>query len=98
MRVNPETAKKLKSSGFDAWLCFNCGTCTALCPMERPILPRELFRRAILGEDLLRLSEIIYSCLLCGLCEAFCPQNVSITNNIRILREVLVKDVWQMDK
>ncbi|RUM87451.1 MAG: CMP-binding protein [Thermodesulfatator sp.] len=96
MRVRTETAERLRKRGFNAWWCFNCGTCTALCPMELGILPRELFRRAILGEDLSELAETVFSCLLCGLCEAFCPQEVGITQNVRILRELLVENVWKM--
>ena len=81
--------------GFDARLCINCGTCTALCPVEIDLLPRRLFRYVELGlEDrLVEETEAVYSCLLCRLCEANCPAGVHIAENVRALRTYLNREV-----
>jgi hypothetical protein len=44
---------------------MNCGVCTALCRVEIGILPRQVFRHAMLGleEKLLEDSDTIFSCL-----------------------------------
>ncbi|MDE1939429.1 MAG: 4Fe-4S dicluster domain-containing protein [Alphaproteobacteria bacterium] len=98
-RVNPglrrEIAKlgtdELGNSEFNAEACFNCGTCTALCPLGYQILPRKLFHEVRLGlEDKIRASiPQIFSCLLCRMCEENCPQGVKITENMRILRHMI---------
>ena len=58
-RVDPELLLELKDYGaIGAEICFNCGTCTAMCPLtddEHPF-PRNMIRLAQLGlED--RLLE-----------------------------------------
>lgn len=100
-RINPGLRRELASlganaqgdeaSGFNAEACFNCGTCTALCPLGYKILPRKLFQDVRLGrEDKIRASiPQIFSCLLCRMCEENCPQGVHITENMRILRYMI---------
>ena len=96
MKVDPEFLGRLRSVGdFDATLCMNCGTCTALCPLGVELLPRRLFRYAMLGdrEKLLASSETIFSCLLCRLCEANCPGSVPIAENVRFLRTYVNREL-----
>ncbi len=96
MRVDTEFLTSLKlGSEFDAQLCMNCGTCTALCPLEVALMPRRLFRNALLGdrEAVLGETDTIFSCLLCRLCEANCPAGVHIAENVRSLRTYLNREV-----
>jgi heterodisulfide reductase subunit C len=96
MKVDPEFLSQLRlPSEFDARLCMNCGTCTALCPLGLEILPRHLFRYALLGnrEKVLGSAETIFSCLLCRMCEANCPAGVHIAENVRALRTVVNREV-----
>ncbi|HZY92261.1 MAG TPA: 4Fe-4S dicluster domain-containing protein [Thermoplasmata archaeon] len=96
MKVDTEFLDQLQvEKGFDAQLCMNCGTCTALCPLGVELMPRRLFRYALLGnrEAVLGNTEAIFSCLLCRLCEANCPAGVHIAENVRALRTVLNRDV-----
>ena len=96
MKVDTGFLDALKLGGeFDARLCINCGTCTALCPLGLEILPRRLFRHALLGdrERVLGETDAIFSCLLCRLCEANCPAGVHIAENVRALRAVLNQGV-----
>jgi heterodisulfide reductase subunit C len=96
MKVDTEFLTRLKAGGdFDAALCMNCGTCTALCPLGIELLPRRLFRYALLGnrEAIVASSEAIYSCLLCRLCEANCPGSVPIAENVRALRTYVNREV-----
>ncbi len=97
IKADLEFLESLELSGeFNANECFNCGTCTALCPVGIEILPRELFRYALLGarERVLEMSDSIYSCLLCRMCEAHCPQGVRIAGNIRSLRSIMARDYY----
>ena len=99
IRVNPSIKKALHNYGeFNANKCFSCGTCTALCPMGLGILPREIFRFALLGagEKVEEAQDAIFSCLLCRMCEANCPQGVMISENIRLLRQYLAERVFEI--
>ena len=79
---------------FDAGACMNCGVCTATCPVGIDLLPRRLFRYAVLGmADRVRAEErAVFSCLLCRACEENCPGGVHITENVRILRRRLLEE------
>ncbi|HTT44614.1 MAG TPA: 4Fe-4S dicluster domain-containing protein [Thermoplasmata archaeon] len=96
MKVDTEFLSRLHLGGdFDARMCINCGVCTALCPLGLELLPRRLFRSALLGdrEAVLGSSELIFTCLLCRLCEANCPGGVHIAENMRALRTVVNREV-----
>jgi heterodisulfide reductase subunit C len=96
MKVDTEFLSELSASkGFDARMCMNCGTCTALCPLGVELLPRRLFRYALLGnrEHVLGEAETIFSCLLCRMCEENCPAGVHITENVRALRTYLNREL-----
>ena len=96
MRVDPEFLTRVRLGGdFDARLCMNCGTCTALCPLGLELMPRRLFRYALLGdrEEVLGHTEMIFSCLLCRMCEANCPAGVHIAENVRALRTYVNREV-----
>ena len=98
-KVNPDFGQEVKASEeFDAAACMNCGVCSAVCPMEIELLPRKVFRYALLGlEDrVLENTENIYSCLLCKMCEANCPAEVHIAENVRFLRYYLNKNVFKL--
>jgi heterodisulfide reductase subunit C2 len=95
MRVNAELAAEAKRHlGIDAQACMHCGICTAVCPMGYEVLPRRLFRYALLGLEgrLKELQPQIFSCLLCRMCEANCPAGVHIAKNVRLLRTLLNRE------
>jgi heterodisulfide reductase subunit C len=98
-RVSSELAAKLRQSeGFNAEACYNCGICTALCPLGYKIVPRKLFREAMLGlEDKVKESiPDIYSCLLCRMCEEYCPAGVHIAENMRYLRKHINQEEFEL--
>ncbi|MFQ5838077.1 MAG: (Fe-S)-binding protein [Thermoplasmata archaeon] len=72
--------------------CYQCGTCTATCPLlqhlGRPFSARRILRRAQLGLDGL---EDIWLCSACGLCEVRCPRGVHIVEAIMGLRALAFK-------
>jgi heterodisulfide reductase subunit C len=66
-----------KYGTFDIEACFNCGNCTAVCPMtsEEALFPRRLIRYAQVGmkEELLSAKEL-WTCYHCGECSETCPR------------------------
>lgn len=98
-KIDTRFVKEMDLGGeFNASQCFNCGTCTALCPMEINILPRLLFRYVIMGmkDKVIENTESIYSCLLCRMCEDNCPEGVMIAENIRALRGYLGRHIYEL--
>jgi ferredoxin len=62
---------------FDIEACFNCGNCTAVCPLttEDATFPRRLIRYAQVGmrDELLSAKEL-WTCYYCGECSETCPR------------------------
>ncbi|MFC1491906.1 (Fe-S)-binding protein [Nitrospinota bacterium] len=75
-----------------AWACYDCGKCTATCPVSRAgddYSPRRQVLAANLGQQQEILANgAIFSCLTCSLCDRRCPAEVSYTELIMKLREL----------
>ena len=78
VEVNPNFIEDVKKLGaFDVSACYNCGTCTAICPLatEGHEFPRKLIRYSILGlEDKALASPELWLCYYCGECTKSCPR------------------------
>jgi len=77
-------------------MCFQCGTCTADCPIARfsdSYRPRKLLRMAQLGlKDRVLSSDQLWLCAACYTCVDHCPQDVEISSVIRALRNMAVQE------
>jgi ferredoxin/nitrate reductase gamma subunit len=78
VRVDPEFLTEFKKYGtVNIEKCYNCGNCTAICPLSTKdeIFPRRLIHYAQLGlkEQLLGSKEL-WLCYSCGECTQTCPQ------------------------
>lgn len=77
-----------------AYLCLECGICTATCPVSRfnaGYSPRLVVERALLGENDLQCDQAIWSCLTCGACDLRCPSKVEYSDFMRDLRREAVR-------
>lgn len=82
-----EAAKKSR-----AWACYDCGKCTATCPIVR-IGGNYSPRRHVLATNLGQRRDIVengtlFTCLTCGLCDRRCPAQVDYTQLVQKLREI----------
>lgn len=77
-------------------LCFQCGTCTADCPISRFsdfYRPRRIARMVQLGlKDRLLSDDALWLCSTCFTCVDHCPQGVEIAGIVRVLRNLTVKE------
>jgi len=77
-------------------MCFQCGTCTADCPIARfsdTYRPRQILRMAQLGlKDKVLSSDQLWLCAACYTCVDHCPQDVEISSVIRALRNIAVRE------
>jgi nitrate reductase gamma subunit len=68
----------IKFGGSSIRKCFQCGTCTAICPLskEGEEFPRKIIRYTTLGlEDKVLSSAELWSCYYCGDCSKTCPRD-----------------------
>lgn len=79
------------AKGTRAWACYDCGKCTATCPVSRAggdYSPRRHVLAAGRGVDAGGDGGgDLGSCLTCGLCDLRCPVQVDYTSLVRRLRE-----------
>ena len=80
-------------SGQNVRGCYQCGKCTAGCPMARSVRlgPRQVIRAVQVGlqEDALG-NELIWMCLSCQTCTARCPREVDVASIMEALRLLAV--------
>lgn len=76
--IDLDLVRRIRELGaFDINACFNCGNCTAVCPIskEDDNFPRRMVRFAQLGMEERLLSEKnLWLCYYCGECSDTCPR------------------------
>ena len=76
--VDPTLLPEIQRYGaFDVAACFNCGNCTAVCPLtgDDATFPRRIIRYAQVGmKSELLSSKELWTCYYCGECSETCPR------------------------
>ena len=95
VNFSPKTVKKEfidklnVLSGQNIHQCFQCGTCTASCPMldHMDATPRKIVHMAQLGlEAQLENVNTCWICASCHTCTVRCPRGVDLTRFMEALR------------
>jgi len=93
LKINPEFAVKLKKYGaVDINACYNCGNCTAICPLSvgDHSFPRRMLRASVLGLDTkIEASLDPWLCYYCGECSETCPREANPGELMMTLRRWL---------
>lgn len=78
LRVDTGVLPEMRRYGaFDIGACFNCGNCTAVCPLSKEdvAFPRRVIRYAQLGQTAhLAASPEVWLCYYCAECSETCPR------------------------
>ncbi|MBI4669453.1 MAG: (Fe-S)-binding protein [Elusimicrobia bacterium] len=95
--LNDEAWEKfMKATGGAASPCFQCGSCTAVCPWG--LVKKEMFsvRRIVRGAQLglKEQADNMWLCTTCAACQAQCPRGVPIAKVMRSLRNL----AWKANK
>ena len=90
---------RIPSSGLfaetDVQNCYQCGKCTAGCPMaERmDVMPNQVVRLVQLGElDRATRCLAVWYCVSCQTCTARCPQSVDCAGILDGVRQMAVEN------
>jgi heterodisulfide reductase subunit C len=79
-----------KISGQKLLACYQCGKCSAGCPMaaHMDVLPNQMIRMAQLGmrKQLLE-TKAIWMCVSCLTCNSRCPKGIKIAEVFEALRK-----------
>jgi Fe-S oxidoreductase len=93
----------LDMGGTDAYKCYQCGKCMAVCPWSHvetvlfPVYrtPQSVKFGAIMTsedtEQIEREVEEVYRCVGCESCSTWCPHDVSMPTIMRGIRRILVE-------
>lgn len=95
--VNLAFAEELKAYSEDTALeCFNCGTCSAICPLVHDNFPRRMIRYIQVGakDKILENANDLWRCLHCGLCTHTCPRQADPGEIILGLKRFVVAN-WR---
>ena len=90
VKVESEFIKKITEiSGENLKLCYQCGTCSASCPMSfaMDLLPRQIMRLVQLGlEEEIAKSMSNWLCASCLTCTVRCPRGIDLSRVMEALR------------
>ena len=91
--IDPNLMKDLKHFGLeDANKCFQCGNCTAVCPLSTPDdpFPRKLIKYAQMGlKDKILHAPEPWLCYYCGDCSDRCPRGADPGETMMAMRRYL---------
>ena len=94
LQADPKLIHALKKFGaFDISACFNCGNCTATCPLSTTstAFPRKMITYAQLGlEGKLLESPDMWLCDYCGECSKTCPRQAEPSEFMMAVRRFAV--------
>lgn len=89
-----------KISGQKLTACYQCGKCSAGCPMaaHMDVLPNQIIRMAQLGmKKQLLETNAIWTCVSCLTCNSRCPKGIKIAEVIEALRRTALRDGTRND-
>jgi len=76
--------------------CFQCGVCTASCPVrevEASFSPRRIMKLAKMGlKRQVFASDTIWLCSMCFMCLERCPQDVRPPDVMTVLRNMAARE------
>jgi heterodisulfide reductase subunit C len=100
LRLSAETLKNEfvrrieQVAGQAVYACFQCGKCTAGCPMasEMDLMPNQVMRYAQMGlGEKLKNCKTVWLCASCFTCSARCPKGIRITEVMEAIRVLLIR-------
>jgi heterodisulfide reductase subunit C len=92
--LRPLAAEIEAATGINPATCYQCGKCSAGCPMasESDLRPHQVMRHVMYGARERALQdESVWLCLTCETCSARCPNGCDPAAVIDALREIAIE-------
>jgi heterodisulfide reductase subunit C len=92
--ANKKLLAKLEERGIDVQACYQCGRCSAGCPITEffDLTTMQVVRLAAYGmEETLLNSKAIWLCAACETCASRCPNDIEIAGLMDVLRELALR-------
>lgn len=89
------TDKVKEFNGHDIECCYQCGTCTASCPVFEVNIdynPQRIIRMLLLGMKEVLTEDFVWLCSSCYACQERCPQGVLIPELMRAVKNLAVSE------
>ncbi len=89
-----EIIVKIKElSGKNINLCYQCGMCSAACPMTpfMDLLPHQVIRMLQLGDSRVLDVKSVWICISCMTCNDKCPRRVDPGNIFEAIRLITLR-------
>ena len=97
---NPLARKVEEVSGQNLFACYQCGNCTAGCPVSfaMDLGPHQVIRYTLLGlESEVLASNTFWICASCLQCTSRCPKGLDIARIMEALRTILLRKKERID-
>jgi heterodisulfide reductase subunit C len=95
-KIHSDFVKKVEEiSGQTLPSCYQCGKCSAGCPMSSAmdLMPNQIVRLVQLGlEDDIANSKTIWLCASCLTCAVRCPRGVDLAKIMEALRLLTLRE------
>ena len=95
LKQNNEILRKIEEiSGENVFACYQCGKCSAGCPMvaEMDLLPNQIIRFLQIGAGEAVLEKrTIWLCASCFTCAARCPKGVNLAKLMEGVRTTILR-------
>lgn len=101
-KVHNEFAQKVEEiSGQNLFACYQCGNCTAGCPVSfaMDLGPHQVIRFCLLGlEKEVLESNTFWMCASCLQCTSRCPKGLDIARIMEAIRLVILRKKERLDR
>lgn len=95
LKLETDILKKVEEiSGQNVFSCYQCGMCSAGCPMseEMDLLPNQVIRLLQMGAfDEILSSSTVWLCASCYTCRARCPRGVDLARLMEAVRLIVLR-------
>lgn len=95
LKSETDILKKVEEiSGQNVFSCYQCGMCSAGCPMseEMDLLPNQVIRFLQMGAfDEILSSSTVWLCASCYTCRARCPRGVDLARLMEAVRLIVLR-------
>jgi len=80
-------------SGQNVFACYQCGMCSAGCPLtdEMDLLPNQVIRGLQLRDWRTMESNAMWICASCFICQVRCPKGVDLARLMEAMRQIYLR-------